>query len=185
MEHTVDGEVVSQNVSPPSDVSAASAILRLLMLVAQANDEAKVAASDILFATRTTERDVREVFELLAAADLLPVRSSYRNEEEDEPGFGKQKSFSINLNRLIALFGGEDWRNDLQASRLRLAHDGDGEFCVTGFQGQDADLVRRGYLEVKVTSAFDNQLARITSKGRAVYIVLGLLYPQCDATQGA
>jgi hypothetical protein len=185
MGHVVDRRAVGQTVSQPTDERAASAILRLLRLVAEADEETRVSAADIMFATRTTERDVREVLDLLAAADLLLVSQPYRSEEGDDPYFHERKSFSFNLHHLVVLFSGEDWRKDFQASRLGLANQGDGDFCLSGWLGQDVDLVRGSYLDVKVTSAFDNQVARITPNGRAVYMVLGLLYPEADVAQAA
>jgi hypothetical protein len=178
------GRAVS-SVAPPSDTAAATAILRLLRLVAAANDDTRVTAADIMFATRTTERDVREVLDLVAVAGLLLVSKPYRSGKGDDRYFHERKSFSINLHQLEFLFSAEDWRKDFQAERLGLANQGDGDFCLNGFQGQDVDLVRGDYLDVKVTSAFDNQVARITPKGRAVYIVLGLLYPEPTIAQAA
>ncbi len=163
--------------SPPlSNERAASAILGLLKITARSNEETMLSVDDIVFVTQASEAEVAEVLGLLREAGLLKDDSPSVLIKRGDQIVLPRKTFAMALHELVLLFGEDVWKDDSPGSRLGIAYAGYGEFSLSGWQGQDHDLMRHWYVETK-SGEDDSQVSRITPKGQAVYLVLSLLFP--------
>ncbi|MCZ7861534.1 hypothetical protein O9X98_08990 [Agrobacterium salinitolerans] len=163
-------------VTPPSNERAASAVLGLLKITAR-SEETMLSVDDIMFVTQASEAEVAQVLGLLREAGLLRVSSPSVLIKRGDQILYPRKTFAMALSELVLIFGDDVWKDDSPGSRLGVAYSGDGDFNLSGWQGQDNDLLRHWYVETKFGEN-DSQSSRITAKGRAVYLVLSLLFPR-------
>lgn len=157
---------------------ASRAVMKALLLVSEI-DGRYLTIPDIALMTQASIEEIGAVIRLLGEAGALRTKQPTITRYQGAMLYPR-KSFRIDTHDFLHLFRGEEWPDSYEASRLGEAYVGNGEFTLHGFLGQDSMLTRNQYLEARETGQEDDQVARITPKGRAMYVALQLAYPRIE-----
>lgn len=158
---------------------ASRAVMKALLLVSEI-DGKYLTIPDIALMTQASIEEIGAVIKLLREAGALITMEPTKIPSYQGAKLYPRKSFRIDTHDFLHLFRGEEWPDSHEASRLGEAYAGNGEFTLHGFLGQDPMLTRNQYLESRETGQEDDQVARITPKGRAMYVALQIAYPRIE-----